>query len=107
MMHKGCERDIALKMGEVVLNGMSTDLSAFGRDIYQWQNLKVEVINKKATISIDGKNVYTVDFKNDLGKIVGLAYHFTGTAAIDYVRLKNGDGRMVYDDEFEETGAAK
>jgi hypothetical protein len=107
MMHKGCERDIALKMGEVVLNGVSTDLSAFGRDIYQWQHLKVEVVNKKATISIDGKNVYTVDFKNDLGKIVGLAYHFTGTAAIDYVRLKNGEGRTVYDDEFEETGASK
>ena len=40
MMNKGCERDIALKMGEVVLNGMSTDLSAFGRDVYQWQTFK-------------------------------------------------------------------
>ena len=101
MMQKGCERDIALKMGEVVLAGISTDLSAFGRNIYEWQNLKVDVVNKKATISIDGKSVYTVDFKNDLGKIVGLAYHFTGTAAVDYVRLKNGDGKLVYGEEFE------
>ncbi len=107
MMHKGCERDVALKMGEVVLNGMSTDLSAFGRDMYQWQNVKVDVVNKKANISVDGKNVYTVDFKNDLGKIVGLAYHFNGTAAIDYVRLNNGDGKMVYNDEFETTYEAK
>ena len=107
MMQKGCERDIAVKMGEVVLNGMSTDLSAFGRDVYQWQNLKVEVVNKKATISIDGKNVYTVDFKNDLGKIVGLAYHFTGTAAIDYVRLRNGEGKMVYGEEFGKNDAFK
>ena len=101
MMQKGCERDIALKMGEVVVDGISTDLSAFGRNIYEWQNLKVDVVNKKATISIDEKSVYTVDFKNDLGKIVGLAYHFTGTAAIDYVRLKNGDGKLVYGEEFE------
>jgi hypothetical protein len=101
MMQKGCERDIALKMGEVVLDGISTDLSAFGRNIYEWQNLKVDVVNKKATISIDEKSVYTVDFKNDLGKIVGLAYHFTGTAAVDYVRLKNGDGKLVYGEEFE------
>ena len=101
MMQKGCERDIALKMGEVVLAGISTDLSAFGRNIYEWQNLKVDVVNKKATISIDEKSVYTVDFKNDLGKIVGLAYHFTGTAAVDYVRLKNGDGKLVYGEEFE------
>jgi hypothetical protein len=101
MMQKGCERDIALKMGEVVVDGISTDLSAFGRNIYEWQNLKVDVVNKKATISIDEKSVYTVDFKNDLGKIVGLAYHFTGTAAVDYVRLKNGDGKLVYGEEFE------
>ena len=107
MMGRGCERDIAIKMGEVVLTGMSTDLSAFGRDVYQWQNLKVEVVNKKATIYIDDKNVYTVDFKNDLGKIVGLAYHFTGTAAIDYVRLKNKEGKMVYDEEFEKSMASK
>ena len=107
MMNKGCERDIALKMGEVVLNGMSTDLSAFGRDVYQWQNLKVEVENKKATIYLDGQNVYTLKFKNDLGKIVGLAYHFTGTAAIDYVRLKNGEGKMVYEEEFEEKMTSK
>ena len=107
IMGRGCERDIALKMGEVVLNGMSTDLSPFGRDVYQWQDLKVEVVNKKAAIFIDGKNVYTVDFKNDLGKIVGLAYHFTGTAAIDYVRLKNKEGKMVYDDEFEEKITSK
>ena len=46
-------------------------------------------------------------FKNDLGKIVGLAYHFTGTAAIDYVRLKNGEGKMVYEEEFEEKMTSK
>jgi hypothetical protein len=99
-MKKGCERDLGIKMGEVALNGMSTDLSAFGRDVYKWQRLQIQVENKKADIYLDGQNVYTINFKNDFGKIVGLVYHFLGTGAVDYVRLKNGENKLVYEDEF-------
>lgn len=101
MMGKGCERNIALKMGEVFLQGVSTDLSAFGRNLYRWQRLRVNVVNKKAMIYLDEQNVYTISFKEDFGKIVGLVCNFGGTGAIDYVKMKNGDGKMVYEEEFE------
>ncbi|HJS53212.1 MAG TPA: hypothetical protein VJ765_01675 [Chitinophagaceae bacterium] len=101
MKGKGCERNIAVKMGEIALNGISTDLSAFGRDLYKWQHLRIQVVNKKATIYIDEQPAYTINFKNDFGKIVGLTYHFLGTGAIDYVKLKNGENKIVYDDEFD------
>ncbi len=100
MMGKGCERNIAVKMGEVLLQGVSTDLSAFGRDLYKWQHLQVKVADKKATIYMDEQSVYTINFKKDFGKIVGLSCHFGGTGAIDFVRLKDGEGRMVYEEEF-------
>jgi len=32
---------------------------------------------------------------------MGLNYNFTGTGAIDYVKLKNGEGKLVYEDEFD------
>ena len=97
---KGCERNVELKMGEEYRNGMTSDLSVFGRDLHNWQRLQVEVINKKATISLDEQPVYTISFKNDFGKIVGLSCNFLGTGAVDYVRLKNGE-RLVYADEFD------
>ena len=100
VMKKGCERDLAIKMGEVALDGISTDLSVFGRDVYKWQRLQIQVENKKAVIYLDGQNVYTINFKNDFGKIVGLVYHFLGTGAVDYVRLTNGENKLVYEDEF-------
>lgn len=104
VMKKGCERDLAIKMGEVALNGMSTDLSVFGRDVYKWQHLQIQVENKKAVIYLDGQNVYTITFKNDFGKIVGIAYQFLGTGAVDYVRLTNGENKLVYQDEFGSPG---
>ena len=97
---KGCERNIGIKMGEEYRDGINNNLSAFGRDVYNWQRLQIQVVNKKATIYLDEQPVYTLSFKNDFGKIVGLNYNFTGTGAIDYVRLKNGE-KTVYAEEFD------
>ena len=97
---KGCERNVELKMGEEYRNGMNSDLSAFGRDLHKWQRLQIQVVNKKATISLDEEPVYTISFKNDFGKIVGLSCNFIGTGAVDYVRLKNGE-KLVYAEEFD------
>jgi hypothetical protein len=97
---KGCERNIAIKMGEVFQNGTNNDLSAFGRDLYHWQHLQIQVAHKKATIYLDEKPVHTIIFKDNFGKVMGLNYNFTGTGAIDYVKLKNGEGKLVYEDEF-------
>ena len=101
MMGKGCERDIAVKMGEVFHNGIKNNLSAFGRNLYRWQNLQIRVVNKQATIILDEQPVYTINFKDDFGKVVGLVYNFTGTGAVDYVKLKNGEDKLVYEDDFE------
>ena len=98
---KGCERNIAIKMGEVYHDGTNSDLSAFGRDLYKWQHLQIQVAHKQATIYLDEKPVYVITFKNDFGKVMGLNYNFTGTGAIDYVKLKNGEGKLVYEDEFD------
>jgi hypothetical protein len=101
LMGKGCERNIAIKMGEVVQDGSNNDLSAFGRNLHQWQDVGVEVVNKKATIYLDRKPVHTMKFKNDFGKVVGLAYNFLGTGAVDYVKLKNSNNKVVLEDQFD------
>jgi hypothetical protein len=101
LMGKGCERDVTIKMGEVVENGVNNDFSAFGRDLKQWQNVKIEVINKKAVIYLDNKEVHTVSFKSDLGKVVGLVYNFNGTGAVNYARLRNGEGKEVMNEQFD------
>lgn len=97
---KGCERNIGIKMGEVYHDGMNSDLSALGRELYQWQHLRIQVMNKQATIYLDEQLVHTLHFKNDFGKIAGLAFNFSGTGAIDYVKLKNGENKIVYEDDF-------
>jgi hypothetical protein len=101
IMGKGCERNIGIKMGEVYHDGINSNLSAFGRNLYSWQHLQIEVIGKKATIFLDKQPVHTIIFKDDFGKVVGLVYNFTGAGAVDYVKLKNGANKLVYEDNFD------
>jgi hypothetical protein len=51
---------------------------------------------------LDERPVYSTAFKNDFGKVVGLVYNFTGTGAVDYVKLKNGENRVIYEDNFDQ-----
>ncbi|HEY6975201.1 MAG TPA: hypothetical protein VH396_02860, partial [Chitinophagaceae bacterium] len=102
LMGKGCERNIAIKMGEVYRDGTNSDLSAFGRDLYKWQHLRIQVARKQATIYLDERPVHTITFKNNFGKVVGLVYTFAGTGAVDYLKLKNGENKLVYEDNFDE-----
>jgi hypothetical protein len=101
LMGKGCERDATVKMGEVVQDGVNNNLSVFGCDLNQWQDVRIQVVNKTAAIFLDNQPVHTVSFKNDFGKVVGLVYNFNGTGAVDYARLKNGEGKVVMGEEFE------
>jgi hypothetical protein len=101
LMGKGCEGNIAVQMGEVYQEGTNNDLSALSRDLYQWHRLQIKIVDKHATIYLDEQPVYNTTFKNDFGKVVGLVYNFAGTGAVDYVKLENGVGKLVYEDEFD------
>lgn len=99
---KGCESNIELKLGEVYKSGKENDLSMFGTDVYQWQNIRLKVIDKNAEVYLNGSKVYEQQFEDDFGSIVGLDYRFSGLGEIDYTVLKDPDGKKVYEDTFEE-----
>lgn len=101
IMGKGCERNAGVKMGEVIQDGIDHDLSAFGTDLYRTQDIKIRIINKQAEIFLGGNLVHTVNFKNDFGKVMGITYTFLGTGSVDYVKLTNGDDKVVLEEDFD------
>ncbi len=101
LMTKGCISKAELKFGETNIYGRNSDLSAMGTNVYQWQTLEWTTEQKQVAIKLNGNQVLESSFKNDFGKIVGFIYSFTGPGSIDYFRLKNLEGAIVYSDEFE------
>jgi hypothetical protein len=98
---KGCVSELDLLVGEVYKGGKDNDLSSLGTDVYSWQSLQVKNENKNVTIFLNGSPVHELQYKKDFGKIKGIIYTFTGSGSVDFLRFKNMDGTVVYEDEFE------
>lgn len=104
LQNKGCEKYGGYKLGEIVRNGQDTDLSPMGCNIYDWQEIGINVREKNAEIYLNGKLAFTEDFQEDFGEIVGLIYVFEGAGSIDYVKLTSVDNKTVFEDRFDEHG---
>ncbi|HMF72574.1 MAG TPA: hypothetical protein VK616_13945 [Flavitalea sp.] len=98
---KGCEKYAAYKLGEISKAGANTDLSGLGCHIYDWQELELRVKDKQAAIYLNDKLTYQEVYKEDMGKVVALIYIFGGTGSIDHARLKDGNGKIIFEDDFE------
>ena len=98
---KGCVNLAKVKMGEITKIGSNFDLSSFGTDIYNWQDLRVKVMNKHAIVYLNHKNIFETSYKRDFGKVVGLSYTYLGLGSIDYVTLLDNNGLIVFEDEFD------
>ncbi len=97
---KGCESNLAIKIGEVYQEGRDNDLSAFGTDIFNWQDLQLVVEDKTGKVFLNGSEIYETTFQQDFGKIVGLDFRTSGLSEVDYIRMKDIEGNLVFEDSF-------
>lgn len=98
---KGCISELDMLVGEVYKSGKDNDLSAFGTEVYDWQDLRIKNQNKKTTIFLNGTPIHELEYQQEFGKIKGIIYTFTGAGAVDYLRMRDMEGNIVYSDEFE------
>jgi hypothetical protein len=84
---KNCVGDLSLYFCGAHAESKSADLQGFGCDLTQWISLRVETINKTATIYINNVKAYTLTFPNKPTGIVGVQYRFNGAAAVKETRL--------------------
>ena len=99
----GCVGQLNMALGTKGVSGTTHDLSALGCDLSQWQTLRLEVRNRQVTVHVNDQPVWKDSYTDDAGKIAGLRYRFHGPGAVDYVRLLDGGGELVYAEDFEES----
>jgi hypothetical protein len=87
---KACVGDLSLYFCGAEAASRSADLSGFGCDLTQWTSLRVETVNRTATIFVNNKKAYTLTFPNDPTGIVGVQYRFNGAAAVKDTRFVAG-----------------
>ncbi|HWZ22209.1 MAG TPA: hypothetical protein VNW06_06115 [Cytophagaceae bacterium] len=96
----GCGGEFSkVQLGIKILDGNFNDLSAFGHSLSVWRTISLKVLNKKASIFIDGKVIYEGKIEGEIGLLKGFVIHTKGTAEFDYVNLE-ADGKMLMKDDF-------
>lgn len=96
----GCVSNISLTVSDYRLSSQTNDMSAFGCDLNKWQKIKFKCINKNLNINIEDKEVYTLSYNDELGKLKGLMYLFHGTGAIQYVKILDKEDNISFIEEF-------
>ncbi|MBA4852855.1 hypothetical protein [Emticicia sp. BO119] len=96
----GCIGEINAKISEHEIRGKTTDLSPFGCDLMQWQDLEIRVINKNVTIYLAHKKIFEKPYEQSLGLIAGIGFTSNGICEVDKVSLEDLKGRVVYGSGF-------
>jgi hypothetical protein len=98
---EGCPSSMLnAEFGDVLLNGEFQDLDAFYQDFSDWRKVKISVHDKHIYVSLEDQEIYSVKYTDPLDEIKGIAFKFRGLGEVDYVKLFDGDGEMVYEDQF-------
>lgn len=83
----GCVSDLGLLLNDVYLNGKEHDLSAFGVDLNNEREITIQNKDKKMTLFIDGKEVYSNSYTQSIGRFVGLRYRFKGAGTVRDIEI--------------------
>ncbi|MEO6287036.1 MAG: hypothetical protein ABIN80_06205 [Dyadobacter sp.] len=77
-----CIGDMSLAFCGTFVSSKNTDLSKFGANLTQWTKLRVETVNKHATLFVNGVKAYSLTFPNKATGIVGVQIRLNGTGAV-------------------------
>lgn len=98
---KGCISSASLNFVNHYASGKEKDLSAFGVDFGEDVRIRMECVEGKAKVFLDGELVYAIKEKIKPVAIKGVDFRFQGLGSIDDVRLGKPDGEWIFTDDFE------
>lgn len=89
-----CIGDLFLAFCGSFTTSKEADLSKFGADLTQWTKLRIETVNRHATIYVNNERAYTLIFPNTPTGIVGVQYRFNGVGAVKETKFES-NGRVI------------
>lgn len=99
IVNKGCIADMGILTGEEWVGGKDHDLSAFGTDMSQFQNLRCSVKDHFLRIYLNNKQIFEFKQAHTMGRIVGIRFEFEGPGQVKNYKLETPGG-AVYEEQF-------
>ena len=100
LMENGCSQFSGIRIGEKEISGGDEDLSSFKFKLGMWNDLKITVNEKSAEVRINNNQIFTGNYDQANGKIIGLEVVFKGTGMLDFINIKDLNSQKVYNETF-------
>ncbi len=99
--NKGCGSELAVRVGDVIYNGKTQDLTSMTTNMYQWNDFEISTIDKNVIIKLNGREVFSTSYEDAIGGIMEISYFFNGLGMIDDVELTDEQGEIKFSDDLE------
>ncbi|CCH51193.1 hypothetical protein BN8_00109 [Fibrisoma limi BUZ 3] len=96
----GCVYWSQIQLSEQVKWGQRDDLRFLGADLRTGGTLALRVINQRAHVFINGRQVYEASYKQPLHRVYGVNIRFAGIGTINSFSLKDLKTGKVFDGSF-------
>ncbi len=98
---KGCVGNLYLKVGTSILKGSENDFSKLGATLTEWQTIRLVSSGQRLKFYRNGQLILDTPFEGTEGRIMGIVLTFSGRGVVDYFRLKDLKGDLIYTEEFQ------
>jgi hypothetical protein len=100
LVQKGCYRWSEITVGQQHLNGKFNDLSFLSADLSSWNTMKIKLSDNRAFFINNTDTLFSSQYDQKLGRIMGIRFVTKGSGAFDFVRLYNYHDNLLYDENF-------
>lgn len=88
-------------ISEQRIGGRHSDNSVFGRDISDWVNIKLSIVDFVANIYFNGYLIKEIPYEKEMGQLKAVYILFRGSGSVDYFRIRNNEtNAYVLNDDF-------
>lgn len=92
LMPRGCVANLEMLIGEYYRSATDNDLSSFGTNIYEWQDLELKIVDQHAQVFLNDEIIHEQSFEADLGRVVGVIITFKGAGSVDGLLVESTQG---------------
>lgn len=97
---RSCIKNAHITVSEVEKSGVDYDLSALGLNMNKWNDLTIKVKKNRLLIFLKEDLLHSEKYENSLGLLKSIKYTFRGCGKVDYVKVFDGEDKVVYKEDF-------
>lgn len=77
------------KFSENYKAGRNQNLENFGHDLREGKKIRLTIVNKKVTIYVDDKPIFSTVYEKPIGQLLGIDFMFSGVGEVKDVKLSS------------------